>query len=314
MHGKLTCILTGKQLDFSRMVCENCPANSINPGNALGCTDCSLQHYTHDLSDVNAVQHECVACVRGQIRQATSNFTRCEPCALHFFVSPRTQQCELCVPNPDLKCGGNDEIGNVYFDDCSSVDVLGRGCQCGCHVCELNDFQGIIKNFVVLPGCRAACDSGYKLQHQFSRLPPLVCTRTQDLFLQAEYSAHKNGQMKFSQRNSNDFTLKPCFEFFSLSLMQLSALLYIEPSSLSKNTSLDLIRVDNSLLASYITHSWELPNMDDSCVFRCISGYTLRPSLSSNIVECVKKSPVSCPLTAVATFNRVTSCTRSGQQ
>ena len=292
------------------MECVSCPVNSINPGNSLACTNCSHQHFTPSSSDViGGVENACVACARGEIRQATSNFSKCEPCPRHFFISPQTQQCEICLPDPTLKCSSEDGMGNVYYDDCSSLDVFGGECQCGCRLCGLQELQGTVKNFVILPGCRAACESGYKLQRQFSRVPPLVCTKNQDLFLQAEFAAHKNGQMKFSTQDSDDFTLAPCFEFFSLSLRQLSTLLHIEPSPLSSNTS-DLIRVDNSLLASYITHSWELPHIDDTCLFRCITGYTPRPSLSTNILECVKKPAIACDFTAVAVFHANTSCMR----
>jgi len=299
-------------MDEGTKKCTGCPANSINPGNTLGCHNCSMQHYTTHTSasdSVDASQH-CLACEAGKIRQATSNFLLCQACPLHFFISPQTQECELCEIEEDLQCGNVDDVDETFFDDCSSVDNFEAGCTCGCRICTLHDFVGTVKNFKVLPGCRAACDNGYKLQRPLDQNPPFMCTINHQLFLQEKFAPFINGQMKFSVRNSEDFTLTPCFQFFALSLSQLSSLLHIEPMPPSHQLSPRIIRVNNSILSSYITQWWELQDIDKTCSFQCIPGYTPRASLSSKISECVPLNQPPCTASVVPAFVEVTSCLR----
>ena len=121
---------------------------------------------------------------------------------------------------------------------------------------------------------------------------------------------HNNGHMKFRTLNSLDFTLAPCVEFFSLTHLQLATLLHIVPSLRPLPTQLsDMIRVNNSILASYITNSFELLDIDESCFFRCSNGYTARISLSSNIFECVLSVQTNtlCPYSILA-FEKMSSC------
>ena len=67
-------------------------------------------------------------------------------CAKHvhymFFISPQTQECELCELEEDLQCGNVDDVDETFFDDCSSVDNFEAGCTCGCRICTLHDFVG----------------------------------------------------------------------------------------------------------------------------------------------------------------------------
>jgi hypothetical protein len=135
-----------------------------------------------------------------------------------------------------------------------------------------------------------------------------VCTKNHDLFRQEKFAPFNNGQMKFSVRNSDDFTLAPCFQFFALSLSQLSSLLHIEPMPPSHELSLRMIRVNNSILASYVTQWWELQDIDETCIFQCISGYTPRASLSSKILECVPLNNALCTTSVVPAFVEVSSC------
>jgi len=298
-------------MDKNTKKCTGCPVNSINPGNTLGCHNCSMQHYTTHISPSDdgmyANQH-CLACETGKIRQATSNFLLCEACPSHYFISPQTQECELCELDASLPCGSVDDVEEMYSDDCSSADNFQDGCTCGCRICSLHVFVGTVKNFMVLPGCRAACDNGYKLQRPLDRDPPFVCTMNHDLFRQEKFAPFNNGQMKFSVRNSDDFTLAPCFQFFALSLSQLSSLLHIEPMPPSHELSLRVIRVNTSILASYITHWWEILDIDETCIFQCISGYTPRASLSSKISECVPLNHALCTTSVVPAFVEVSSC------
>lgn len=302
----------GKQMDAFTRECAGCPANSIQPGNTLGCHNCSMQHFTSHTAAHGSVyesQH-CLPCQAGKIRQVTSNFSLCEPCPTHYFISPQTQECVLCEFQEASLCESTSDFDGMYFDDCSSLDNFQTGCTCGCRICTLHDFEGIVKNFIVLPGCRAACDDGYKLQRPSDQNPPLACIKNHDLFQQPEFAFFDNGQMKFSARDSSDFTLTPCFQFFALSLSQLASLLHIEPVPPSRQLSLRQIGVNNSILSSYITHWWELQDIDTTCAFQCVLGYTPRASLSSQITECVAIRQPPCTTSAVPTFEQSTSCLR----
>jgi len=115
--------------------------------------------------------------------------------------------------------------------------------------------------------------------------------------LQHAFSVFDNGQYKFGKTNSTDFTVKPCYDFFVLPWMQIESLLHIQ-SSLSSRAAADFIRVNHSVLASYIFNPRELKDIDKSCVFRCVDGFVARPSLASGISECVPiaQSAASPPL------------------
>ena len=313
IHTLIKFCSTGTQLDTlgTARTCVHCPANSVNPGQGISCTNCSLQHYTRasiSTTTLEPTQQECLACPRGKIRQQLSNFTTCEFCPRLYALSENTQQCELCVQPIDPSCIGR-EFGTAFIDDCSSLTQSPHGCVCGCRVCELYEYRGIIANFVVLPGCQPSCDDGYKLQHITDGIPPLVCTKNSQLLLQTEFAMHNNGHMKFRTRNSLDFTIAPCVEFFSLTQLQLASSLHIVPSlpPLSAQPP-DMIRVNNSILASYITHSFELLDIDESCFFRCSNGYTTRVSLSTNISECVLLPATTACSHKVAAFEKISSC------
>ena len=296
---------TGQQLDMSTQTCVNCPAHSINPGQGLSCTNCSSQFYTNT-SSIASERHTCLACPRGKIRQEKSHYTLCEFCPTLFALSERTQQCELCVQPVDPTCLGQ-EFGTTFVDDCSLSTDSPHGCICGCRVCELFKYRGIVDNFLVLAGCVAACDDGYKLQRLLHHNSPFVCTKNADLFHQSEFAVYNNGHVKFSTRNSSDFTLTPCFSLFSLSLLQLDSFLHIMPSLPSARYAHNLIRVNNSILASYITHLFDLQDIDSSCSFRCSDGYTPRSSLYTNISECVSSNHTPC-ITSLPSFSKVSSC------
>jgi len=270
-------------------------------------------HYTSTTifgsTTLDSTQQQCLACPRGKVRQQLSNFTTCEFCPTLFALTASTQQCELCVPQPDPSCIGR-EFGTTFIDDCSSLSQSPHGCICGCRVCELYEYRGIIANFVVLAGCQASCHDGYKLQHITGATPPLVCTKNSHLLKQPEFAMQNNGHMKFRTRNSLDFTLAPCVEFFSLTHLELATSLHIVPSLPPLPTHpADMIRVNNSVLASYITHPFELLDIDESCFFRCSNGYTTRMSLSTNISECVLSVDKStlCPH-HIPAFVKISSC------
>jgi len=248
----------------------------------VGCTNCSLQHYTDQDSHADGL---CLPCPEGSIRQSSSQFDRCEPCPSLFYISALTQQCELCVLPTDLVCP-EQERGRSYVDDCSIPDRAEGGCLCGCRACDLHRYVGVVKNFVLLPGCRAACDDGYKLQHVFYGKGDVTCIENNMLLKRSAFSVFDNGQYKFGNTNSSDFTLKPCYDFFALPWMQIESLLHIQ-SSLSSRAAADFIRVNDSVLASYIFNPRELKDIDKSCVFRCVGGFVARPSLASGISECV---------------------------
>jgi len=267
--------------------CEPCPPHSINPGQGVGCTNCSLQHYTRTDSHGDLL---CLPCPEGSLRQASSQFGRCEPCPSLYFMSALTQQCQLCILPPDLVCP-EQERGRSYVDDCSTQNHEGGGCSCGCRACDLHRYVGVVKNFMVLPGCQAACEDGYKLQHVYYGKGDVMCIENNMLLKRSAFSVFNNGQYKFGNTNASDFTVKPCYDFFALPWMQIESLLHIQ-SSLIVHPAADFIRVHHSILASYISNLRELKDIDKSCVFRCVDGFVALPSLATGIFECV---PIAQP-------------------
>ena len=277
---------TGTQVDPTGMQCAPCPQHSINPGGCLACTNCSLQHYT------DAVNHagQCLACPGGTIRQQSSNYSRCEPCPRFYSVSHATQQCQLCVLPANLRCPG-EVIGSTYIDDCSVVDGNTQtGCICGCRQCALHPYSGVVPNFILLPGCRPGCSEGYKLRHHSDG--SILCVRTYVVLREPEFELFNNGFYKLSNLDSTDLTVRLCHDFFSLSLSQLEAFLHLTPS-LPTHADAEFIRVQDSIMASYITDPRELANIDESCSFRCLIGYIAMPSLETRTFECVPQARTS---------------------
>ena len=274
-------------MDANGQQCELCPPHSVNPGGCVACTNCSLQHYT----DSKTPPGTCVACARGTIRQKSSGYTKCEPCPALFSVSSATQQCQLCTVPVGLECPGQD-TGHAYIDDCSGGErAAGEGCVCGCRPCELHGYSGIVKNFVLLPGCRAGCEAGYKLRHytDLNQKVGIRCVENHLVLQDPDFVLFNNGHYKMNRRDSTDLTVQLCHTFFSLSLPQLESILHLTPSA-PTHTPADFIRVHDSVLASYITDPNELLDMDRSCFFRCLSGYVAAPSLVTRIFECVPQA------------------------
>ena len=281
---------TGTQLDANGKQCQPCPPHSVNPGGCVACTNCSMQHYTGS----DTPRGTCVACPRGTIRQMSSGYAKCEPCPALFSVSSVTQQCELCTVPVGLQCTGLD-TGHAYMDDCSEGErVAGEGCVCGCRPCELHRYSGIVKNFILLPGCRAGCEEGYKLRHftDPNQKAGIRCVASHLVLQDPDFVLFNNGHYKLNNRDATDLTVQLCHTFFSLSLPQLESILHLTPSA-PTHTPAEFIRVHDSILASYITDPRELWEIDKSCSFRCLPGYVAAPSLVTLIFECVPQALLS---------------------
>ena len=277
---------TGAQVDHTGMQCTPCPLHSVNPGGCLACTNCSLQHYT----DPTVHANRCIACPSGTIRQQSSNYSKCEPCPRLYSVSSATQQCQLCVLPANLRCPG-EVIGSTYIDDCSATDGNTRdGCICGCRQCALNRNSGVVPHFILLPGCRPGCSEGYKLRQDSAA--NTLCVQGYRVLQEPEFDLFNNGLYKFSNMDSTDLTVRLCHDFFSLSLLQLESLLHLTPS-LPTHPAAQFIRVQDSIMASYITDPRELANIDRSCSFRCLVGYVAMPSLVTRTFECVPQARTS---------------------
>jgi len=230
-------------------------------------------------------------------------------------ISAHAQRCQLCVLAPeDVDCPGLAD-GTMYIDDCASSaagDLAHptRGCTCGCRECALAQLAGVVEHFVLLPGCRAGCAGGYKLQisgklHTANQ--QIQCTENVVVLQQPEYAIYNNGHYRFTNLDSSDFTPMPCVNFFALPFRQLRALLHVTPSppggSPSAALQRQLIRVDNSVLASYIKDPREMLHMDKSCSFRCLDGFVAVASLVTHLHECVAEpTSAACYGTRIPSF------------
>jgi len=167
-----------------------------------------------------------------------------------------------------------------------------------------------VEHFVLLPGCRAGCAGGYKLQisgklHTANQ--QIQCTENVVVLQQPEYAIYNNGHYRFTNLDSSDFTPMPCVNFFALPFRQLRALLHVTPSPPGGTPSAalqrQLIRVDNSVLASYIKDPREMLHMDKSCSFRCLDGFVAVASLVTHLHECVAEpTSAACYGTRIPSF------------
>jgi len=172
--------------------------------------------------------------------------------------------------------------------------AAGEGCVCGCRQCELHRYSGIVKNFVLLPGCRAGCEEGYKLRHftDLNQKAGIRCVASHLGLQDPDFVLFNNGHYKMNNRDSTDLTVRLCHTFSSLSLPQVESILHLTPST-PTHTPADFIHVHDSILASCITDPKELLDIGKSCLFRCLSGYVAAPSLVTRIFECVPQALLS---------------------
>jgi len=231
---------------------------------------------------------ECVECPTGSIRQASSNYSVCEYCAQHFYLSLEPQQCEPCVLTDGYAC---DSVSD-YVDDCSGTGSEDRSpssqvqtCVCGCTHCGLyDDNNGMDNNFKILQGCRPGCIDGFKLQTQHDTAD-FTCVSVADAMETENLALYNTGYHKLSNVDSRDWTTKFCDVFFSLDAQQIQQVLHMQ--SCDKDVAASF-GVRATVLAMFIIDAQELVDIDLYCSFRCEDGYTLQRSLTSYLSECVE--------------------------
>jgi len=266
---------TGKYLESISDQCQVCPVNTINPGNCVDCIPCSLLHYTSNM------EHTCIPCPPGTLRQASSGFKTCMPCPRFFFASQETQQCEPCVLQDSFSCDKP-----FFLNDCSTP-----GGVCGCSPCSLYVFEGTVPNFRVLSRCQAGCDNGYKLESTSPNIDasrhPLQCVSNSAIMLRPPYAKVNQGEFKLRYVNSSDTTLVLCYDFFSLSVTEIHNRLHMKPCSRKHHARVPIL---SSLLTGFIKDPLELEDMDIFCSFCCADGFFAMTSLDGNITECIAKN------------------------
>ena len=230
---------------------------------------------------------ECVECPAGSIRQASSNYSECEYCAQHFYLSLASQQCEPCVLADGYSC---DSVSD-YVDDCSGTGSEDRTlssevntCVCGCAHCNLYNIDGMNNNFKILQGCRPGCTDGFKLlTHDDSA--DFTCVSVRDAMQTENLALFNTGYHKLSNVDSRDWTAKFCDVFFSLNAQQIQQVLHMQSCDKDVTSSFG---ARATVLAMFILNAQELLDIDLYCSFRCEDGYALQRSLTSYISECVE--------------------------